>query len=66
MTQRVLAAWTSSDLMDYPDFVTITQDAEQVKIKIRGTDGLSGITDVTMDKKQFMRLAIQALSQVTL
>lgn len=64
MNQRVLAAWTGSDLHGYPDYVTITREAERVMIKVRGSDGSAEVTQVTMTKDEFMRLAIHALSQV--
>lgn len=62
MTYRVLAAWTSSALLDYPEYVTIYQVAEKITLKIRGTDGSKEVTQVTMDRDEFLRLASQALA----
>lgn len=62
MTYRVLAAWTSSDLLDYPEYVTVYQVADKITIKIRGSDGSKEVTQVTMDREDFLKLASQALA----
>ena len=62
MNERVLAAWTATDLHDYPDYVTITRIDDQVMVRVRGSDGSKDVTQVTMPREAFLRLAVHAVS----
>lgn len=62
MKERVLAAWTASDLHDYPDYITVTRIDEQVIVRVRGSDGSKEVTQLTMPREAFLRLAIHAVS----